>query len=89
MFLDFPLHFICSSLNDEVLEVKEGINNMEAEILLDEVVKYVSSWPVHEWECPVNLSSLCIMTATSDQVSSYLLDTSQFSVLDSIQESIL
>ena len=88
MCSDFPLHFICSSLNDEVLEVKEGINNMEAEILLDEVVKYVSSWPVHEWGCP-DLSSLCIMTATSDQVSSYLPSTSQFSVLDSIQKSIL
>ena len=65
----FPLHFICSSLDDKVLEVKEGTNETEAEILLDDVTKYISSWPVHEWGSHVDLSSVCIMTATSNQVS--------------------
>ena len=71
MCSEFPLHFICSSLNDEMLEVKEGTNEMEAEILLGEVMKYCSSWPVYEWGGRVNLSSVCIMTATSNQVSLY------------------
>ena len=70
MCADFPLHFICSSLDDEILEVKEGTNELEAEILLSEVTKYISSWPV-EWGCHVNLSSVCIITATTNQVSLY------------------
>ena len=63
----FPLHFICSSLESIKCEVQDNSYVNEAEILVEEVVNYVSEWP-REWGNK-DLSSICIMTATADQVS--------------------
>ena len=64
---EFPLHFICSSLESIKCGVQDNSYESEAEILLDEVMSYVSEWP-REWG-KKDLSSICIMTATADQVS--------------------
>ena len=64
---EFPLHFICSSLESISCEVQDNSYESEAEILLEEVVNYVSEWP-REWG-EKDLTSVCIMTATADQVS--------------------
>ena len=63
----FPLHFVCSSLESIKCEVRDNIYESEAEIVLEEVAKYVSEWP-REWGGK-DLTSICVMTATADQVS--------------------
>ena len=64
----YPLHFICASLDQQVLEVSESINRREVELVLDEVKKFVDiySWP-KEWG-KRNLSDICIMATTTNQV---------------------
>ena len=66
-----PLHFICTSLDKEVLEVSESSNRKEIELILDEVNKYVDNWPYKEWG-EENLSDICIMATTANQVFSLL-----------------
>ena len=61
-----PLHFICSDLNDSTTEVVNSKNYKELKVLLDTAVKYTSPWP-DEWG-PKDLSTVCIMTATGNQV---------------------
>ena len=67
----FPLHFICSSLDDTVVEVKESTNHKEAVLLLDEAVKYVKEWP-QEWD-DKNEHPVCIMSTTANQVMDYII----------------
>ena len=66
-----PLHFICTSLDQQVLEVSESINRREIELILDEVNKYVDNWPYKEWG-EKNLSDICIMATTANQVFTLL-----------------
>ena len=61
-----PLHFICSDLDDSTIEVVKSNNHKELQMLLDTAVKYTSPWP-DEWG-PKDLSTICIMTATGNQV---------------------
>ena len=61
-----PLHFICTSLDKEVIEVSESSNRREAELILKEVRKFVNSWP-KEWG-ERNPSDICIMATTANQV---------------------
>ena len=67
----YPLHFICSSLDQEVLEISESINRREIELILDEVNKYVDNWPYKEWG-DKKLSDICIMATTANQVFTLL-----------------
>ena len=62
----FPLHFICSSLDDALLEVKESTNAYEADLLLHAAAKYVDEWP-SQWGRR-NLKTVCIMATTGNQV---------------------
>ena len=62
-----PLHFICSSLDQDVQEVSESSNIKEIELIFKEVRKFVNNWPKKEWG-ERNLSSICIMTTTANQV---------------------
>ena len=62
---NYPLHFICSSLSDEK-EVQDDINDFEVELLLREVLKYVSDWP-KQWG-KRNLAKICVMATTAHQV---------------------
>ena len=69
---NFPLHFICSSLADDVLEIVESKHELEATLLLMEALKYVSEWPTLEWG-EKHLQKICIITATADQVMTIVL----------------
>ena len=63
----FPLHFICSSLADDIWEIRDSKNDLEASLLLKEALKYINEWPTLEWE-DKNLQKVCIMAATANQV---------------------
>ena len=61
----FPLQFICSSLDNTVLEVTENVNHREAVLLLNEAAKYMKEWP-QEWD---NVKHpVCIMSTSANQV---------------------
>ena len=62
----FPLQFICSSLN-RIYSNLHSKDKTEAEILLEQVEKYVSSWPHHLWG-KQELESVCIISPSADQV---------------------
>ena len=61
-----PLHFICSSLDDTVVEVKESTNDREAILILDKAVEVVDNWS-QEWD-DIRQRPVCIMSTTSNQV---------------------
>ena len=63
----FPLQFICSSLVDDIQEIRDSKNEFEASILLKEALKYIDEWPTLEWE-DKDLQKVCIMAATVNQV---------------------
>ena len=66
----FPLQFICSSLNSIYCNLRSK-DEIEADILLEQVDKYVSSWPHHLWG-KRELESICIITPSADQVFLWL-----------------
>ena len=70
----FPFKFICSNLDDSVTEVVTSDNHGELKLLVEEAHEYASNWPVHEWG-PKDLSTICIMTATANQVRHVYLCT--------------
>ena len=63
----YSLHFICSSLDDSVVEVEESTNAKEASLLLHAAAKYIAEWPYHEWG-EKDLKTVCIMASTANQV---------------------
>ena len=63
----YPFHFICSSLDNEILEVSESSNRRESELILQKVMMFINSWPKKEWGRK-NLSDICIMATTANQV---------------------
>ena len=62
----FPLQFICSSIK-RMGSNPQGKDEDEAQILLEQVKKYVTNWPSHLWG-QKHLESICIMTSSADQV---------------------
>lgn len=70
----YPIHFVCSDLNEEIVEVSESQNETEVLVVLSELKKYVSDkkWPKEEWG-ERNLEDICIMAATANQVISRLM----------------
>ncbi|XP_019856644.1 PREDICTED: uncharacterized protein LOC109585133 [Amphimedon queenslandica] len=60
----YPLHFICSNLTEEK-EIRANSNEFEVIKLLEELSKYVKSWP-NEWG-KKDLSKICVMTTTAHQ----------------------
>jgi len=63
----FPFKFICSDLDDSITEVVTSDKHHEVKLLLDEALEYASKWPDHEWGSK-DLKTICIMTATANQV---------------------
>ena len=62
----YSLHFICSSLDDTIVEVKDSTNEDEAKLLLNAAAKYVKNWPP-EWG-EKKLQTVCVIAATANQV---------------------
>lgn len=65
-YTKYPLHFVCSSLSEDSV-VSDTTNRYEVKLLLEEVAKYFR-------KCPFYMEEVCIMTATSYQVSNSFLD---------------
>ena len=65
----YPLYFVCSEFDSSITAVSESKNLLEADILLEELVKYVSNWPI-EWGLE-DLSTVGIIATTPDQVSNF------------------
>ena len=63
----YPLYFVCSSLDDSIVEVVDSTNHQEALLLVQAAAKYVKDWPP-EWGRK-NLSSVCIVATTANQVN--------------------
>jgi hypothetical protein len=68
-FAPFPLQFVCSSIDRLSNGSLQGKDEIEAQILLDQVKKYVSAWPDHLWG-QQKLETICILTPSADQVFS-------------------
>ena len=64
----YPLQFVCSSLDDSVCEVKESSNLKEVELILDEVKNCIEKWPERQWG-RLNPEEICVMATTANQVS--------------------
>ena len=62
----YALHFICSSLDDTIVEVKESTNEREGSLLLKAAASYVEDWP-REWG-QKDLKTVCVMATTANQV---------------------
>ena len=65
---DYPLHFVCSSISEDVLPIEDSVNTSEASLVLSETRKYVKDWPEYEWG-QKNLRDICIMATTANQVN--------------------
>ncbi len=66
----YPLVFVCSNKDVElVTQVDKNLNEIEANILLDEVNKFsmARSWPTASWG-PQDMSQTCIMSPSRSQV---------------------
>lgn len=70
----YPIHFLCSDLSEETVEVTETQNEREVLMVLAEVKKYVdyNKWPREEWG-DRNLKDICIMATTANQVNSKII----------------
>ena len=66
----YALHFICSSLDDTIVEVQDSTNREEAVLLLEAAAKYIKKWPP-EWGNR-KMKTVCVMATTANQVH-YLL----------------
>lgn len=66
---NYPLHFICSSLSEEV-PVEEGVCSVEVDLLLQEVLKYVNDWPTVRGDKSNDLREIGIIATTAKQVCS-------------------
>ncbi len=58
----YPIQFVCSSLDDSVCEVKESSNLKEVELILDEVESCIEKWGI------LDLNDICVMATTHNQV---------------------
>ena len=59
--------FVCSSVDENVQLISDNKNEHEAEIVLEQVARFVRNWPV-EWD-KKDLNKICIVTNTRSQVS--------------------
>lgn len=62
----YPLHFVCTSLEDGAFRNVSDVNCDEADIILNEVKKYTESWP-KQWEMREK-GSVCIFASSRNQV---------------------
>ena len=67
----YSLHFICSSLDDSIIEVQDSTNRDEAILLLNAAANYIKHWPNEEWG-EKDLKTVCFMATTGNQVTKEL-----------------
>ena len=64
----YSLLFVCSSLDASTEYTPRDVDNAEAMLVLDQVKRFVDTWPYMEWK-KRNLETICVMTVSSNQVS--------------------
>ena len=62
----YSLKFICTSLDDSIVQVKSSSSEREATLILNEVRDFVNKWP-YTWG-QKNLKEICVMATTANQV---------------------
>lgn len=68
----FPLLFVCSSVDESAHSTENDKYPHEAEVVLQEVMRYTVPWPGKEWG-PKDVNEICILTPTRNQVSSHVV----------------
>ena len=63
----FPLVFMCSGVEEEGALMEDGVDRREAEVMLEVVRKFATTWPEDLWG-KRDLSEMCIMTPSWNQV---------------------
>ena len=63
----YPIQFICSSINETELS-KTTRNHEEAKIILDYALKIIRNWPKKAWGDDLDM---CIMSPSRSQVNKY------------------
>ena len=66
----YPLHFICTSLK-QIKSTSRSEDQLEAVTILNQVKKFVDKWPLKLWG-PKDLTKICIMSPSADQVYTQL-----------------
>lgn len=66
----YPLHFVCTSLDDHTFQNISDVQSDEATIVLNEVKKYTEPWP-RQWG-KREKSSVCIVASSRNQVSNII-----------------
>ena len=64
----YPLTFVCSSIDSTAEEVRDSLNEAEADIVLREVARFAKNWPNALWG-EKDLSRFCVMSPSRGQVS--------------------
>ena len=64
---EFPLLFVCSSLDADVESTESNVNKEEAEIALKEASRFFVSWPKSLWG-QSNMSQMCFLSPCRGQV---------------------
>lgn len=65
------LLFVSSSLDASTDYTPRDVDTAEAILVLDQVKRFVDTWPYREWN-KRNLETICVMTTSSNQVSNIL-----------------
>lgn len=81
----FPLTFICTDVKHDNWK-SSGVNEHEAEAVIQSVKKYCSKWPKNWRDKDKNV---CIMSPSADQVYLHALSLDRLSILCSIQLHIV
>lgn len=66
----YPLHFVCTSLENDKFQNISDINPDEADVVLSEVQKYTDPWP-KQWGKRVK-SSVGVVASSRNQVHDYI-----------------
>lgn len=62
----YPLHFVCTSLDDSTFQNISDIDYNEADVVINEAKKYTNPWP-KQWG-KREKSSVCIVASNRNQV---------------------
>ena len=77
---NFPLQFICSSINAMVESTESNINESEVKIALKAASEYFLYWPDHRWG-KKDISQFCFLSPSRGQVCiTIILSTSIYTL---------
>ena len=83
----YPLHFVCTSLQDGTFQNISDIHNDEADVVLSEVKKFTEVWP-KQWG-KREKSSVCVVAASRNQVCKFKFILAIYMYKDNIHSNAL